>query len=109
MDLNVILHVVLPSHDLATHCAPPLGPHLGHVGVRVNSCKHSGWRIESQLTVTDDEKGSTADPFLTTKSQRRRWFEFFNPAKDSQGTLRRGLATRNGNRFGLHIGLLLEY
>ena len=39
MDLDVVLHVVLPSHDLATHGTPPLVPHLGHVGVRVYSCK----------------------------------------------------------------------
>ena len=39
MDLDVVLHVVLPSHDLATHGTPPLVAHLGHVGIRVYSCK----------------------------------------------------------------------
>ena len=39
VDLDVVLHVVLPSHDLATHGTPPLVAHLGHVGIRVYSCK----------------------------------------------------------------------
>jgi hypothetical protein len=41
VDLDVVFHVILPSHDLATHVAPPLGSHFGHVTVQLTCNRES--------------------------------------------------------------------
>ena len=52
VDLDVVLHVVLPGHHLAAHRAPPLRPHLRHVRLQVHACKTQcidmGWLLTSE-------------------------------------------------------------
>ena len=79
MDLDVVLHVVLPSHDLATHRTPPLLAHLGHVGVRVYSCKTQckmdKWIPTSKRISCSDlgelAKNTTADLLLNIQPNKK--------------------------------------
>ena len=34
VDLDVVFHVILPSHRLVTHVAPPLSADFGHVHIQ---------------------------------------------------------------------------
>ena len=48
MDLDVVLHVILPSHGLVTHVAPPLSVDFGHVHIK-SSCNTAVYKHGSMV------------------------------------------------------------
>lgn len=51
VNLDVVFHVILPSHGLVTHVAPPLSVDFGHVHIK-SSCNTAVYKHGSMMVDT---------------------------------------------------------